>query len=576
MRNLKYSEIIRRNKELSKSVEEPVYNIGLLSNLIIHQINPILEYSLRKSGISAIATCGDYDNIMHDCLRFKNSKCIILFWELSNLIDGLQYKVNVFTEVESRELISRFKEEISFVFRELTQTPLVILNKFSTSIFNHHFLKKNKYDDICDELNKYILERLPSNFIIVDIDKIFLKISVSKSVDFRNFYSSKSLYSIEFLKEYVYFITPIIESLNAKTKKALIFDCDNTLWSGIIGEDGINGIMMSSANAKGVVYEEVQFLAKEAASKGILIGLNSKNNAEDVEEVFNSHSDINLQNSEIIIKKVNWIDKVSNIKEISKDLNIGIDSLVFVDDSDFEINMIGQELPTVKTIKVPVERFLYPDVLRQHLNLFYKINETSEDFERVRMYKDQIKRSNEISSFTTIDDYLKTLDLQIFISINNDELIPRVAQLTQKTNQFNLTTKRYSEAEVQKLCHQNSCFVFAIKVVDKFGDFGVTGASIIEIQNDSAIIDSFLLSCRILGRKVEVKLLEEILKFLFNKGVTKVRASYIKTLKNSQVETFFENQGFYLESSDGTKKQYSFKYSLKNNYLETNIKVHYD
>jgi predicted enzyme involved in methoxymalonyl-ACP biosynthesis len=292
---------VKINNNLLNKLSES-YTIGIVSNIIVTQLKPILEYDLRTKGIPATCTIGDYDNIMQDVTHMNKSNVVLIFWEIANLIDGFQYKANLLNHDQTAEYITRFKSEIDYVFAHLKSTPLVLINKFSTLAFNHFFVDSNNFDYICDTLNSYLQEKVTSNMVIIDTGKIISKLSVEKSFDFRDYYSSKSLYTLNFLKNYVVFISPIIAAINGKSKKAIIFDCDNTLWEGIIGEDGANGIKMSSSSQKGVVYEEIQFLAKQLARNGVLIGLNSKNNLNDVEEVFNTHPDISLKNDEIVIK----------------------------------------------------------------------------------------------------------------------------------------------------------------------------------------------------------------------------------------------------------------------------------
>lgn len=238
-------------------------------------------------------------------------------------------------------------------------------------------------------------------------------------------------------------------SMNGNTKKAIIFDCDNTLWGGVIGEDGIDNIEMSPNSQKGVIFSEIQSLALALSKKGVIIGLCSKNNYLDVENVFLSHPNIVLLKKYITIEKINWLDKVTNLKNIASELNIGLDSIVFVDDSSFEINLVNEQLPEVRTIQVPKKLYLYPRILRNSIDLFFSISEAEEDKKKLKMYKNQKKRLSSKKKYTSIKDYLKSLHIQITIYLNNISLIPRISQMTQKTNQFNLTTKRYSENDIE-------------------------------------------------------------------------------------------------------------------------------
>ena len=424
---------------------------------------------------------------------------------------------------------------------------------------------------VCSELNEYLQQKVSSNIIFIDIDKVLAKVSIDRSVDLRYYYSSKALYTIEFYREYSNYIKPVILSAAGKSKKALIFDCDNTLWMGILEEDGFNGIKMSSNTDYGVVFEEVQSVAFELSKKGILVGLCSKNNSQDVDEVINNHPDIKLRDENIIIKKVNWNDKVENLKSIAAELNIGLDSLVFIDDSDFEVNYIRKCLPEVTVLQVPSKAHEYPRMIRENIMLFYNISESEEDIQKMQMYKEQRQRETLKSNFKSLEDYLKSLDLKLTIFINEKSLISRMAQLTQKTNQFNLTTKRYTETDMEKFLESDEYRVFAFESKDKFGSYGVTGLAILKLylKEKIAEIDTFLMSCRVIGRNFEFAFFDFLVSYVNSSDIQSINARYIKTLKNEQVRDMYENFGFELISrSDNEKKYFLNPASYKPKYLD--------
>ena len=212
------------------------------------------------------------------------------------------------------EIIKKVKSEIDIVISNMKHTSLILINKFSSMIFNYQNLKPNKLDEIKDELNSYLEKQAlsNSNIILIDIDKVLAKTSIYKSIDLRYYYSSRVLYAVQFYKEYSEYIKPIFLSANGKSKKALIFDCDNTLWKGIFGEDGFDGIEMSGKSHHGAIFEEIQSIALELNKKGVIIGICSKNNPHEVDEVINKHPDMKIRDENISIKKINWGDKVSN------------------------------------------------------------------------------------------------------------------------------------------------------------------------------------------------------------------------------------------------------------------------
>lgn len=564
LKEYKYTDILKSNKEKNNSVtNENTLAAGVLSNIIVHQLNDVLKFSTAKFGVHTQITSGDYDNIVQDSANASSKQIVVVFWELCNLIDGLQYKANLLSEDETRSLISKTKSEIDFVFSNLGSVPLVLFNKFSACVFNHLELRENNFDRICDELNAYLINKKPVNVFLVDIDKVIAKNGISSSIDLRYYFSSKALYTLDFFKSYCEFVLPVILSVRGKAKKALILDCDNTLWKGIIGEDGFDGIKMSGASKEGVPFEYVQSIAVNLSRKGVIIGLNSKNNAADVDAVVLNHKDQVLKQENIVIKKVNWQDKVSNLKEIASDLNIGADSFIMVDDSDFEVNFIRESLPYVNVVQVPANGYLYPFELIAASQYFFNMNATAEDLKKGEMYKQQAERDNQKAEFENIEDYLKSLELTLTISENNTSHVERIAQLTQKTNQFNLTTQRYTETEISNFMQSGNHMVFDFALADKFGDYGITGIAIVELSKEKkvAVIDSMLMSCRVIGRNVEFAFLNHILKRIKEAGIETVTSSYNKTIKNDQVKDFYDKAHFKKVKSSDQEHLYETKIS---------------
>jgi len=557
IKNLKYSEILKTNTKLGSNINSNSYNISVLSNTIINQIKEILEYVLRNENINANVRIGDYDNIIQDSIKYKNSNIVIIFWELCNIIDGLQYKIELFDDEQFEAILKKTKSEIDLTLKNLNKTSLVLFNKFTSMPFSSSNIRKSTLEKLADQLNQYLEGKIQANVKLVALEKVIASVRVEKSLDLRYYYSSKALYTIDFFKAYTEYVKPYIMSANGKAKKALIFDCDNTLWKGILGEDGFDNIEMSSRTKDGAIFSEIQGIALDLNKQGILIGLCSKNNPKDVDEVINSHPDMKLREEHITIKKSNWSDKVTNLRQIAKELNIGLDSLVFIDDSSFEVNLIKEQLPEITVLQVPERLYEYPKMLRENTGLFYNLSLTEEDKKKIGMYKQYVKRENVRKEFTNIDDYLTSLELKMTIYEDNETIIPRMSQMSQKTNQFNLTTKRYTEGDIRNFILSNWTKVFAFSISDKFGDSGVTGLCIINIDttNKTADIDSFLMSCRIIGRNIEYSFMDYLMDFLKYNKIENVTAKYTTTYKNEQVKEFYDKCSFSLiEFYDKTKK----------------------
>ena len=530
---MKYSEIIRLNHELEGTLEEAEYKVVILSNIMVHQSKEICEYLLRSESVNASVSMGEYDNIVQDSAKVQEVNAVLIFWEACNFIDGLQYKINTLTEVDFQSLVEKIKLEIDLVFNNLKDTPLVLINKFTSLIFDQFSLPISRINKLTSELNFYLESVSGENIKVVDIDKVISRLSIGSSVDLRYYYSSKTLYSVEFYKQYFEYIKPIFLSTAGKIKKALIFDCDNTLWKGVLGEDGFDNIK---------IYQEVQYLALDLAKRGVIIGICSKNNPEDVDEVLKKHQEMIIRDDDIVIKKVNWSDKASNLKLIAKELNIGTDSLVFIDDSSFEIDLIKRELPEVRVFQVPKKQYEYGLMVRELSNLFYNPSETNEDGRKVKIYKEQLQRTKGEESIGNIEDYLATLGLTLKVYIDDLTQVARISQMTQKTNQFNLTTKRYTEREITAFIKEEGSTVISINVQDKYGDNGLTGLAILD--NTQSIIDTLLLSCRILGRNIEYQFMDVVVDIAKRNKIDELSAAYIKTNKNQQVVDFYEKCGF--------------------------------
>jgi FkbH-like protein len=567
---MNYIEILRRNKELEvELIKYSPYKISILSNITLNQIKEILECSIRERGVNAKVDFGDYDNIVQDSKNFSSSDCVIVFFEIDNIADNFGYKIELMSNEQIDSIEMKIKTSINFILSNLSKTSTVFFNLFSSLFDESSIQKESQLTSLAKRLNQFLVENAPTNLHLINTNQIKAIGSNRKSLDYRFYNSAKSPYTVEFFKNYSNFVTPVIAALNGKAKKILIFDCDNTLWRGIIGEDGLDGIDMSG-KGDGSYFREVQYLVKILQRRGVLIGLCSKNNVHDVDKVLQHHEDMVLRDEDISIKKINWNDKADNLVNIAKELNVGLDSIVFVDDSDFEINNIRQRLPDIETIKVPEKIFQYPSLIRKMSSLFYQESSTDEDLSKASMYRHEQERQESKSSFNNMTEYLQSLKLELNVFIDSKSSFSRIAQLTQKTNQFNLTTKRYSEEDVKKFINNESFSVYTFELADSFGSYGLTGLSIINLKENNAYIDTFLMSCRVIGRNVEINFADYIIMQLKDKGIKKIYASYIKTNKNSQVDNFWERINFNKVRTDKKYVQYEL---ITENY--NSIKLDY-
>lgn len=347
--------------------------------------------------------------------------------------------------------------------------------------------------------------------------------------------------------------------LTAKTKKCLVLDLDNTLWGGIAGEDGIEGLKLSPTGV-GQSFYLFQKLILSLYKKGIILAINSKNNPEDATQVFKEHPYMVLKEEHFAAAKINWQDKVLNLRELAEEINIGLDSMVFIDDEPANREMVRGALPEVAVIDLPNDPSQYYKTLSNYKG-FSSFEYTPEDQGRGRMYLSEKKRREFKNKITDLDSFLRKLELKITIRPISSFSVPRVAQLTQKTNQFNLTTRRYQEEDIKNL-QKRGAKIWTLEASDRFGDYGMTGVIIVKDNQANWEIDTLLLSCRILGKKIEEQFLGYILDQLKKTKPKAVIGKYIPTTKNVQTKDFYGQMGFQKTDSSETEEVWAL--NLKN------------
>jgi FkbH-like protein len=364
---------------------------------------------------------------------------------------------------------------------------------------------------------------------------------------------------IHLANEYMAYLKPL-KGLN---KKCLVLDLDNTLWGGIIGEDGIDGIKLGHTYP-GNIYMEFQKEILKLYNRGIILAINSKNNKEDALKVFEKHPNMILKKNHIASWRVNWQDKSQNMREMAEELNIGLDSIVFMDDSPVEREKMKMNLPEVLTIDMPNDPTQYCTVLKKIID-FESLILSEEDKKRGEIYRAQIERNNFQKNSASLEDFYRNLDMVALINLADSHSIPRISQLTQRTNQFNLTTKRYSESEIRYFVDSQDYLVFYLQLIDRFGDNGIVGSAILKMINESEWeIDSYLLSCRILGRMVETAFLSFLVGVVKARRAKKLYGVYIPTKKNQLAKNFFESNKFIIVEKSPQQNKYLFDVENQN------------
>jgi FkbH-like protein len=343
----------------------------------------------------------------------------------------------------------------------------------------------------------------------------------------------------------------IAEVMAARTRpapKVLLLDCDNTLWGGVAADDGV-GLLACGDAFPGFAYQSFQIAARRLRHRGVLLALVSKNLDETVVEVFDELDGMALTFADVATRRVNWDPKPDNIEAIATELNLGLDSFVFVDDADHELGAVHARLPMVRTLRVPDDIEELPDLLSES-GLFRLMRVTEDDRERTERMVAEAARTR-ASTAMSHDEFLASLDLRVTMTPVSAANVGRVAQLINKSNQFNLTTRRRSEAEVERLLGREDVVARTIEVDDAFGQYGLVGVAVAEIVGDRAELDTLLMSCRVLGRGVETTFLALLVETLRERGVGDVVGRYLATKKNALVADLYPRHGFEATGDEG-------------------------
>jgi len=349
-----------------------------------------------------------------------------------------------------------------------------------------------------------------------------------------------------------------IGALRGKARKCLVLDCDNTLWGGVIGDDGIENILIGSGQPEGESFLAVQQLALDLKKRGIILAVCSKNFDETARQPFRDHADMLLRESDIAVFQANWSDKASNLEAIAATLDIGLDSLVFLDDNSAERAQMRAALPMVAVPELPADPAYYPLYLAS-AGYFEALAYSSEDSARADSYVANAQRAEIKQQSRDLGDYLRALDMTLTAQPFDAQGRARIAQLINKSNQFNLTTRRYSEADVRAVEDETDTFTLQVRLKDKFSDFGMIGVVIARTHpddSDALDVDSWLMSCRVLGRKVEEAMLQAVVEGARRAGKSRLYARYLPTAKNGMVRTLFDTLGLDLigEEADGERR----------------------
>jgi FkbH-like protein len=546
-------------------------HVLVCANVTIHPLEELLAQELMEFDVAV--TLAGFDNVWADAAS-ATADFVIVHNEILNLTS--EYSSRFLDAQYSREVSDHIELHARTLQRALIRQDAPKVIATSLSPFSLGLVRVNaSVSELCHRYDRAMLDVAAS---VVDFGRLLSEFKFAAAIDWASYYRFSAPYTNEFLRALARSLAEEIRAQYEGSKKVLIVDMDNTLWGGILGEDGPDRLVLDDTTPKGKCYQEVQRLVAELPKTGVLLGACSKNNRDEVENLF-KHRKMPLSLASFSANMaINWQDKATNLQNMALALNLGIDSFVFVDDSDFEIASVISRMPEVRCFQVPKSTFTYPYWFRRNvLSLFGGLGRTEEDANRALYYKAEQDRKSAQTRFTSEEDFIGSLGLSLTMKIEDEAGGIRVAQMTNKTNQFNLTTKRYSEDKITAMLLDDDFLLISGAVADRFGESGKTLLAIISgCKTPAPHIDTFLMSCRVIGRGLESAFMETLLAFLKSNGFAQVTAQYVMTQKNSQVADFYDRMGFAQVDGNSTEKEYRLALADRQSKFKENVDVKFD
>ena len=548
--------VTARFERLHASLASSRTRVALLRSYTLEPVIPLLRAAAYVNGLDLDVQLGDFNTYAQEILNPQSQlyrfapEIVLLAVQTRDIAPELWHTFADLSSSNIADVVERVVENFrSWIqaFRFHSQAHLVIhALELPISLANGVFDTQQTLGQAAAirDINLALVQtaREYTGVYILDYDALVARHGREAWYDERKWLTMRMPIRAEHLStlanEWLRFIHP----LSGRVCKALVVDLDNTLWGGVVGEDGINGIKIG-ADYSGAAYQSLQRTLLDLYHRGIILAVCSKNNAADALEALEQHPQMLIRPHHFAALRINWNDKAQNLREIAAELNIGLDSLAFLDDNHVERELIRSHLPEVNVIELPDDPTKYAQTLR-NCPVFERLALSSEDRERSRYYAEQRQRSQLEQHASSLEDFLRSLQIVVQVALATPETIGRAAQLTQKTNQFNLTTRRYSEQQIAALSADPTWRIYTVRVLDRFGDNGLTGVVIIHLQNDVCEIDTLLLSCRVIGRTVETALLATIATHAGAAGARYLIGTFIATKKNAPAREFYPSHGF--------------------------------
>ena len=559
-------QITQAVTELEKEQYTRVVKIGVSSSVTVDLLNVYLRKHALLNGAKIELVAGNYDDPVGDVERFVQAgvELIVLLPFFDNLfpffeaqLEGLEKSI---IDAKEAELRQRYR----VVFEKARDVPAIYLGTFHRFGSPTDLAGNDVVDIVLTRFNTTLRQEAAAfaNIRIIETESIVRTVGQQSSFDARFYFRGKAPYSGAYMNELARRVAAATRGFGGYFYKVLALDCDNTLWGGVIGEDLIDGIKLGPHDYPGNIFWRVQHEFVALERQGILLALVTKNNPNDIAELFQKHPDMVLKESHIVVNKINWDDKATNLRAIARDLNLGLDSIIFLDDSSFECEAVRQQLPQVKTFQVPNSLAEYPGVIAEIKSLFLDGGITAESKGKTQQYRQRASAGELKALFDNQEEYLASLALKVELTRDERASACRISELSQKSNQFNLTTLRYSVAEIKQKMEDDDYAVYSLVVSDKFGSSGLTGVAVIRYHLAVAVVESFFMSCRVIGRGVETSIWTRIVNDAVKQGCKELHANYIPSPKNSQVAGFFDRLGLTLKEEDPEgKRHYSIAFS---------------
>lgn len=544
--------------KLLRSESDGTVRVLIVGQCTTNWISHCSTAAAWRDGIRLICTDGQYDNILQELAAATHTNdrydaVVLLPWN-TKLLSGNTLSIKDRIDQE----LGFWKQAWHFVTDQL-QSRMIQVGYDWTNVGPMGFHMGGRYGGpvaLVRQVNELLKESLPPNAFFVDLDQISGVTGREAFYNSRRYFWTKQPFSELGAARLSEHLWASLRSMLVGPKKVLVLDLDNTVWGGVVGEVGPQGIEIGD-NPTGEAFRAIQAYAKELTKRGCLLAVCSKNNPADAREPFEKNSSMILSLDDFAAFEASWDPKAEAIKRIAQTLNLGIDSFVFVDDNPAEREHVRQMLPEVEVVELPQDPSDYVQAIEASL-FFEATNVTDEDSERAKQYAVESKRREIASTFASMDDYLVSLDMIADIRPINEEDLPRVVQLLSKTNQFNLTTRRHNAEIVSAMLADPSAIGLSLRLSDRFGDYGLVAVVIaVPVKDKTPLtlhIDSWLMSCRVIGRTVEEYCLNALLSRAQQLNAHILSGTYVPTKKNGLVKDLLDRLGFQRgnESPDGT------------------------